>query len=77
MGNRRGTHLKCSELLFRKAVLSLLWFDEDLTHVGCCISRCNHYRGPSLVGKLCFPSSEFKISFSKKIIVFSGLVPVM
>lgn len=50
---------------------ALLWFDEDLTHVGCCISRCNHYQGPSSVGGVCpppFPSSEFKLNFSEKII---------
>lgn len=65
MGNRRGTHLKCSQLL-----CSLLWFDEDLTHVGCCISRCNHYWGPSLVG-------EFKISSAQKTLVFPGTVLIL
>lgn len=54
MGKRSGTHLKCLELLFRKrCVLSYGSIDEYLTHVGCCINRGNHYRGPSLVCKLC------------------------
>lgn len=65
MGNQSGTHLKCLELLFRKAVLSLSSgsIDEDLTHAGYCISRyCTIItRDPVWLES----SAEFKINLTK------------